>query len=217
MRRSVNEFSAVINKAGSASGLPPDLAADTARAAALLSAHGHNGIAIAIHALQSGMDAPPPQREGEDITYPRTHAIGAGMAAAEVLCARYCLGKPIGARFSDIDCPLLLAAFFALAATDYQLHYALTFTAAAPQPPRTLAIPAADGDLLGDDLAQVATLQATARVKGRGEAVLHLPPQGLEVDAADWQRAERLAMQTYVAASEDSRRAGAGAGGIDND
>ena len=215
MRRSVNEFCAVINKAATASGLPPDLAADIARAAALLSAHGHNGVAIALHALQSGRGAPP-QREGAGIVYPRTHAISAGMAAAEALCAAHGLGKPLSAQFNDIDSPLLLAAFFALAASDYHLRYVLTFTAAAADP-QPLAIPSADGELLSEELAQLAAPQARAQVEGRCEAALRLPPQGVEVDAADWTRAEQLAMQTYVAASEDSRRAGAGAGSIDND
>ena len=43
-----------------------------------------------------------------------------------------------------------------------------------------------------------------------------LRPHGVEVDERWWTAARRLAARTYVPASDDSRRRGAGAGLLDN-
>ena len=50
-----------------------------------------------------------------------------------------------------------------------------------------------------------------------GDPAAALPPGPVEVDDALWSALDRLAARTYVAATEGSRLAGAGAGTTDND
>lgn len=215
--RSCNEVESAVAKAAVAAGYPAGLAADIGAAAVLLCIGGYNGVGAALHAVRGGLAAvAAPRREGAALCFGEVSVAAAGMGAAELLVVAHRSGKSGEqrcVRFAAADSPLLLLGLLAVAARAYNTAYKIT-----GEDGGVCIVPAADGALSSGGIALERAQALTLEIyDGADTAAIPDRAHRIEVPDGDWQQLEKLVRQTYVAASDESRQQGAGAGLTDND
>lgn len=200
-RRSLNEIRTTVQKAAVGAGLPPGIAEDVGRAAAWLSARGLDGVGAAL----LGIKTPSDDTSG----VPKSRAVGEAISALDRVAvseAETTIEQP------DLDAPLLFLGLAANVAADYGLGFEIEFGGGAT------AMCSPRGTRLPDDLPESGcTIVITVKPDSRCSNDPVPTTDGVAVNDAAWTETTALAARTYVPSTEESRRAGAGAGLTDND
>lgn len=217
--RSLNEIDATVRKAARGAGLSWGLAEEAGKAASWLAARDLPGVELAA-ALLARNDGTPyealvPVIEGERWRA-RAGLLCPLIAGTAVNDRAEAIAGGAAVTLAAVSYPLLLLPFAGRAAEagcgDVEIGWS-GFTAQCRA--GGLHIAAADPAALTVEEARDVTVSAA-----HSEAAFtHHPRTSAEITAppAIWSRLEALAHRTYVPASDESRRAGAGAGLSDND
>jgi len=203
-----NELLAAAHKAAVGAGLPTGIAEDVSQATVWLCRHEVDGVQAALAGLANADDASARLVPGNAIAFADARAAMHGPSALDLLVAG---AAPDGVMLHDLDSPRLLVGLAGVAAGLHHMGFVI-------RDDRGAAC-----TVSGEHLAGEFALDPT-RVHVRIAAPQDATPEGeqastgqIVVDEIMWTRLNEYAARTYVAATEQSRVSGAGAGLTDND
>ena len=209
MRRSLNEIELMARKAAVGAGWTNGLAEDAGRAAAWLCSYGHDGVHSVYESICAGPQDLSVERSGTGLVVRQAQALRAGPSVLDLMADG---GAVDHASLLNADSPLMVLGLAGALSAQYHTAVRLDFvngvqarvTSGAHQ--TSGKIEYSPGNV---------TVQRIAA--SRALATPTDPPTGYDVNEDIWTKLETLAAKTYVPATDESRRRGAGAGLIDND
>ena len=201
----------MLKKAAIGSGFPVGIAEDLSAGGVWLCARGLDGVGAVVGAIATEFGPHLEWKPGSTTVRSTDASVAScGSSPFELLVARdieqVVVKRP--------DAPLILVGLAGVVAQANDTRFALEVDGGAP----IIVTPESvmwEGDLSSDG---IRTINITEVERVDGESVgSPVTPQAVEVDERQWAAATELAARTYVAASEESRVRGAGAGLSDND
>jgi len=199
MKRSLNEVTNEFRKAACGAGYPFGVAEDIARAGAALISAGYDGAAAVAEIL--------PDKRGERLSQTALNATALFDCAA---------GGEGGVKMQSVDAPLILAGCALASARQYGCAFRLET--------RNGVFDVEPAGLPDDYSRYTFDGSVSVTLAGQHGDILHitansepLAGQGVDINESVWPLIKQWSMATCVAASEQSRISGAGAGLNDND
>lgn len=209
MRRSLNEIELMARKAAVGAGWASGLAEDAGRAAAWLCRHGYDGVQAVYASVRTGPRDISVEDTQTGLVFHDARAARAGPSALDLLADG---GMTEHAILRNVDSPVMLLGLAGTLSAQYGTAVGLEFANGARA-------------RVASDCLQItgAVSYASCDVQVQRITWSGVPARptdattGFNANEDIWAKLESLAAKTYVPATDESRRRGAGAGLIDND
>ena len=209
MRRSLNEIELMARKAAVGAGWAGGLAEDAGRAAAWLCSHGYDGVQAAHASINAGPQELSVEHTQTGIVFQQAQAARAGPSVLDLMADGGVIDHAI---LLNVDCPVMVLGLAGTLSAQYGTAVGLEFANG------TQAHMAPEGHQISGE---IVCAPCDVRVRRITWPSLPVKPTdaatGYDVNEGIWAKLESLAAKTYVPATDESRRRGAGAGLIDND
>ncbi len=209
MRRSLNEIELMARKAAVGAGWANGLTEDAGRAAAWLCSYGHDGVHAVYESIKSGPRDISVEHVQSGLVFHDAQAARAGPSALDLLADG---GMTEHAILRNVEAPVLVLGLAGILSKQYASTVTLDFANGAQ------ARVASDGHQISGTISCSPCDVTIRRITWSGTNLTPIDAAtGYDVSENTWPQLEALAAKTYVPATDESRRRGAGAGPIDND